>query len=103
MWRRDILLATIFALCMGEASAENKGDAQTPDVMVAVTQFGNDLETVRLHMGKPAVVPDSFPVEFAAPRHDFFQAQTLKNIFPAHVYAKAASIREQLNHVLDGL
>jgi len=77
MWRRDILLATIFALCMGGASAENKGDVQTRDVMVAVTQFGNDLETVRLHMGKPAVVHDPFPVKFAAPRHDFFQAQTL--------------------------
>lgn len=77
MWRREILLTSILALFFGIADAESRGDAQPADVMVAATQFANDLETVRLLMGKPAVTRDRFQVEFAAPRHDFFQAQTL--------------------------
>jgi len=36
--------------------------------------------------------------------YDLFPpTETLKNIFSAHVYAKAASLREQLNYVFDGL
>ena len=77
MWRREILLTSILTLFFGIADAESRGDAQPADVMVAATQFANDLETVRLFMGKPAVTRDRFQVEFAAPRHDFFQAQTL--------------------------
>jgi len=77
MWRPAMLLASLFALCQGVAGAENKGDTGSADVLVAVSTFANDLETVRLYMGKPTVALNRFRVEFAAPRHDFYQAQTL--------------------------
>jgi len=93
---------------------------------VAAGQFAIDLEAVPSYMGRPAATHIRFRVEFMEPCYDFFQAQalfpevnrlgsevlgstrqalppagTLKKMFPAHVFAKAESNREQLNRVLD--
>ena len=77
MWMRGLLLVSIVAMCPAVASAEAESGTLSADVMVSVTQFANELEAVRLYMGRPAVAPNRFRVEFAAPRHDFFQSQTL--------------------------
>ena len=77
MWMRRLLLVGIVAICPAVTSAEAESGTLSADVMVSVTRFANDLETVRLYMGRPAVAPNRFRVEFAAPRHDFFQSQTL--------------------------
>jgi len=77
MWTRGLVLASIFALSPTVTSAEVESDTLPADVMVSVARFANDLETVRLYMGRPAVTPSRFRVEFTAPRHDFFQTQTL--------------------------
>lgn len=74
---RGLVLASIFALSPAVTSAEVESDTLPADVMVSVTQFANDLEIVRLYMGRPAVTPSRFRVEFAAPRHNFSQTQTL--------------------------
>lgn len=74
---RGLVLVCIFALPPAATSAEVESDTQPADVMISVSRFANDLETVRLYMGRPAVTKSRFRVEFAAPRHDFFQTQTL--------------------------
>jgi len=77
MWRTALLLVGICSLCPVVSSAESDSDKLPADVMVAVSRFAGDLETVRLYMGRPAVTNKRFQVKFAAPRHDFFQAQTM--------------------------
>ena len=72
-----LLLVGICSLYPVVASAENDSDKSPADVMVAVSRFASDLEALRLYMGRPAVTNKRFQVEFAAPRHDFFQAQTM--------------------------
>ena len=76
MWRSWVVLISV---CVsGDVLAQQfEGRAQPADVRQAVEALANDLEGVRLYMGKPPVTLKRFQVDFAAPRHVFYQAQTL--------------------------
>lgn len=75
---KRLVLGLLFVAAMGPANAQEfEGSAQPADVLVAVMNFTGDLEAVRQFMGKPPVTLSRFRVEFAAPRHVYYQAQTL--------------------------
>jgi hypothetical protein len=72
-----LLVAAVLATSPAALAVEFEGSAQPADVLVHVTKFARDLEAVRLYMGKPAATREPFRVEFATPRHSYYQAQTL--------------------------
>ena len=77
MWRSVLVMTVGLGIGTAASGQDFEGTAQPADVRVAVEWLANDLEQVRLYMGKPDLTQRRFQVDFAAPRHVFYQAQTL--------------------------
>lgn len=72
------LVASILLGAVGHGThASDAPDIESADVLVAVERLENDVEVVRRYLGKQKSELGAFAVDFAAPRHDFSQAQTL--------------------------
>ena len=77
MYRLAAVLTLSLALAVHGYAQQFDGAAQPADVLLAIERLADDVEEVRVYMGKPAVELGRFQVEFAAPRHVYYQAQTL--------------------------
>lgn len=72
-----VSILTFWAIFMTSQGLALAAEVTPSDVFASVTQLREELDLIRLEMGKPLADPTPFNVVGAAPRHVIFQAVTL--------------------------
>ncbi len=74
-----LLLLIVLSCYPQQATSAPVNNSQTtpPEVLVAVLQVGDQIETLRKYMGQPRITPLSVTVSNASPFDVYFQAKTL--------------------------